>query len=209
MPLQSYNVPSSAIEVEEILKGSQFITRVQNVSTSKDAKAFIKALKTSFPEASHHCWAYIVGNPNSTTLIGCSDDGEPSGTAGKPMLHVLKHAMIGDIVIVITRYFGGTKLGTGGLARAYGGGVKRALEKLTTEEKIHYTKLAFYLDYSQQKDFEHLLETYQSDNLVVNYSSKLEVSIELANSETAEFKQALINLCKGDVEWIKKINNIN
>lgn len=206
MPLQSYNVPASAIEVEEIIKGSQFITRVQNVSTSKDAKTFIKTLKTSYPEASHHCWAYIVGNPNSTTLIGCSDDGEPSGTAGKPMLHVLQHAMIGDIVIVITRYFGGTKLGTGGLARAYGGGVKLALDKLTTKEKIHYTKLAFYLDYSQQKDFEHLLDSYQSDNLIVNYSGKLEISLELAISETEEFKQALINLCKGDVEWINKPN---
>jgi len=122
------------------------------------------------------------------------------------MLHVLQHAKIGDIVIVITRYFGGTKLGTGGLARAYGGGVKLALDKLTTKEKIHYTKLAFYLDYSQQKDFEHLLDSYQSDNLIVNYSGKLEISLELAISETEEFKQALINLCKGDVEWINKPN---
>ncbi len=209
MPLQSYNIPSSAIEVEEIIKGSQFITRVQNVSTSRDAKTFIKTLKTSYPGASHHCWAYIIGNPNSTTLIGCSDDGEPSGTAGKPMLHVLQHAMIGDIVIVCTRYFGGTKLGTGGLARAYGGGVKLALDKLTTKVKIYYTKLAFYLDYSQQKDFGHLLETYQSDKFTVNYSSKLEVSIELASYEVVEFKQALINLCKGDVEWIKQSKNIN
>jgi len=209
MPLQSYNVPSFEVEVEEVIKGSQFITRIQNVSTSKDAKAFIKNLKKSYPDASHHCWAYIVGNPNSTTLIGCSDDGEPSGTAGKPMLHVLQHAMIGDIVIVITRYFGGTKLGTGGLARAYGGGVKLALDKLTVKEKTHYTKLQFYLDYPQQKDFEHLLESYQSDNLNINYSGKLEISIELASSETDSFKQALINLCKGDVVWIKKTDNFN
>lgn len=209
MPLQSYSVPSSSVEIEEIIKGSQFITRIQNVLTSKDAKTFIKTLKTSYPQASHHCWAYIIGNPSSTALIACSDDGEPSGTAGKPMLHVLQHAMIGDIVIVCTRYFGGTKLGTGGLARAYGGGVKLALDKLTTKERIHYTKLAFYLDYSQQKDFEYLLESYQSNNLIINYSGKLEISIELATSETEEFKRALINLCKGYVQWLKKTVNVD
>ncbi|MFT6734508.1 MAG: putative YigZ family protein [Polaribacter sp.] len=200
---QNYNVPSSAIKVEESIKGSQFITRIQNVTTSEEAKSFIKNLKLTFSDANHHCWTYIIGNPNSTTLIGCSDDGEPSGTAGKPMLHVLQHALIGDIVIVCTRYFGGTKLGTGGLARAYGGGVKLALEKLTTIEKIHYKKFNFCLGYAQQKDFEHLLEVYQSNNLNINYSSKLEISVELASSETEKFIDALTNLCKGDVEWRK------
>ena len=99
---QNYNVPSSAIKVEESIKGSQFITRIQNVTTSEEAKSFIKNLKLTFTDANHHCWTYIIGNPNSTTLIGCSDDGEPSGTAGKPMLHVLQHALIGDIVIAVS-----------------------------------------------------------------------------------------------------------
>ena len=127
--MSSYLVPASPLKVEADVKNSVFITRVRNVTTAEQAKAFVKQMNTSFPDASHHCWAYIVGNPESTTLLGCSDDGEPSGTAGKPMLHVLQHSSIGDIVVVCTRYFGGTKLGTGGLARAYGGGVKQAIEQ--------------------------------------------------------------------------------
>ncbi|MGB0495726.1 MAG: YigZ family protein [Kangiellaceae bacterium] len=199
--MQSYKVPSSEIKVEENIKASQFITRVKNVTTSDEAKSYIKSLKQKFPDANHHCWAYVVGNPQSTTLIGCSDDGEPSGTAGKPMLHVLQHALIGDIVIVCTRYFGGTKLGTGGLARAYGGGVKLALEKLTTKEKIHYTKLEFCLNYDRHKDFDHLLKLHQTNNLNINYSTKLEISIELASDEIESFNKALTNLSKGEIEW--------
>jgi len=199
--MPSYQIPAHSVDVEEVIKNSQFITRVRNVSTAEAAKAFIKELNQTYPDATHHCWAYIVGNPNSTTLLGCSDDGEPSGTAGKPMLNVLQHADIGDIVAVCTRYYGGTKLGTGGLTRAYGGGVKLALEQLTTEEKVDYSHLEFDIDYHQQKDCEHLIKDFQVDNFQLNYQSKISVSLDVATEELALFKAAIQNKFKGQIEW--------
>lgn len=199
--VSSYNIPASSIDFEEVIKNSQFMTRVRNVSTAESAKAFVKEMKHAYPDASHNCWAYIVGNPASTTLIGCSDDGEPSGTAGKPMLHVLQHSGIGDIVVVCTRYFGGTKLGTGGLARAYGGGVKLALEQLSLKEKVEYKRLSFDLDYSKLKDCEHLLKDYQTENHRLDYQTNIVMTIDIALEEIESFKEALSNQMKGQVCW--------
>jgi uncharacterized YigZ family protein len=200
--MSSYQVPAESIDSEENIKNSQFITRIRNVETAVDAKAFIKKMNRQFPDATHHCWSYIVGNPCSTTLVGCSDDGEPSGTAGKPMLHVLQHSNIGDIIAVCTRYYGGTKLGTGGLARAYGGGVKLALEKLTTKNKIQFASLELKIEYPQLKDFEHLLDSYQSQKLHIEYQAKISINVNIEIGQIANFKLKLTNLCKGNVEWI-------
>ncbi len=199
--MTGYNIPAQPVEVEEVIKNSQFITRVRCVDTADQAKAFIRELNQLFPDATHHCWAYIVGAPDATTLIGCSDDGEPSGTAGKPMLNVLQHADIGDIVVVCTRYYGGTKLGTGGLTRAYGGGVKLALEVLETKVKIDYTLIGFELEYSQLKDCEYVLKDYQIQNHQLDYQTTIIVSLEIATEELAEFKLALENKLKGQIKW--------
>lgn len=199
--MPSYKVPAQSVEVEEVIKNSQFVTRLQNVTTAAEAKAFIKELNQIYPDATHHCWAYIVGNPLSTTLLGCSDDGEPSGTAGKPMLNVLQHSSIGDIVAVCTRYYGGTKLGTGGLTRAYGGGVKLALENLTLKQKIEYQNFQFEIEYSQQKDCEYLVKDFQIENLQLDYQTRIQVSLDVAVEEIDQFKEALINKFKGKIEW--------
>jgi uncharacterized YigZ family protein len=199
--MPSYLVPADSLEVEEVIKNSQFITRIKNVSTADDAKAFIKQLNINYPDATHHCWAYIVGNPKSTTLLGCSDDGEPSGTAGKPMLTVLQHSGLGDIVAVCTRFYGGTKLGTGGLARAYGGGVKLALEQLKVTEKIAYEHLSFNLEYAQLKDCEHLLKDYQVENYQVDYATNITVQLDMASDQINQFKLAIKNTFKGQVLW--------
>ena len=199
--MPSYQVPANLVEVEEVIKNSQFITRIKHVTSTAEAKAYIKQLNIDFPDASHHCWAYIVGNPESTTLLGCSDDGEPSGTAGKPMLNVLQHANIGDLVAVCTRYYGGTKLGTGGLTRAYGGGVKLALESVERTEKIDYVSLSFDIEYSQQKDCEHLIKDFQTQNLRFDFLNTITVMIDVAAEEEQAFKQAIQNKFKGKIEW--------
>jgi len=201
MLLPSYNIPAQDLDVEEMIKNSQFITRVRNVSSAELAKTFIKQMNQTYPNASHHCWAYIVGNPDSTTLVGCSDDGEPSGTAGKPMLHVLQHSGIGDIVVVCTRFFGGTKLGTGGLARAYGGGVKLALEQLSLKQKVEYQSLGFEIEYTQLKDCEHLLKNYQTKDLKLDYQTHIQVTVNIACEQVKHFKSALINQLKRQIEW--------
>jgi uncharacterized YigZ family protein len=110
------------------------------------------------PDATHHCWAFVAGPPGSTAQIGMSDDGEPHGTAGRPMLTTLLHGGVGEVVAVCTRWFGGVKLGTGGLSRAYAGGVKHALEALPTVEKVDRVRLRVTLAYADVDGFRRLAE---------------------------------------------------
>ena len=131
-----YPIPANRTRVEEVILRSRFITTAAPAGTSEAARAFIASIRAEFPDATHHCYAFVAGPPGSTAQIGMSDDGEPGGTAGRPMLAVLLGSGIGDIAVVVTRYYGGTKLGTGGLVRAYSGGVKAVLDALPVCEKI-------------------------------------------------------------------------
>ena len=129
-------MPAHTRRVQETIQRSRFITTVSHAPGSAVALQFVKQIKQEFPDATHNCWAYAAGPPGSTSQVGLSDDGEPHNTAGKPMLTVLLHGGVGEIVAVCTRYYGGVKLGTGGLSRAYSSGVKLALDALPTEPKI-------------------------------------------------------------------------
>jgi len=131
-----YLIPARVHRVEELIQRSRFITTVAHIPDSDAAHAFVQGIRDEYPDATHNCWAFVAGPPGSTTHIGMSDDGEPHGTAGRPMLTTLLHSEVGEIVAVSTRYYGGVKLGTGGLSRAYSGGVKLALESLPTDEKV-------------------------------------------------------------------------
>lgn len=110
------------------IKKSLFHAAVYPITSREDAMQALAAEKLKYPDARHHCWAYLLGAPNQPNNQGYNDDGEPSGTAGKPMLNVLSHGEFGNIVIIISRYFGGTKLGAGGLVRAYSQATKDVLE---------------------------------------------------------------------------------
>ena len=118
-------------EIEE--KKSRFIANIAPVTTEEEAVAYINAMKKKYWDARHNCSAFIIGR--NQELTRCSDDGEPSGTAGRPMLDVLLREGIRDVVVVVTRYFGGTLLGTGGLVRAYQGAVQEGLKNCTIIEK--------------------------------------------------------------------------
>ena len=127
-----YRVPTRLHRVEQELQRSRFITTLAPAPTVEEAKSFISRVREEFPDANHNCWAYVVGPPGSTGMAGLSDDGEPHGTAGRPMLTALLHGNVGDVAVVVTRYFGGTLLGKGGLVRAYTGCVQQGLEHLPT-----------------------------------------------------------------------------
>src|SRR5215217_5406636 len=133
-----YLIPAERHRTHEEIERSKFVTTVAPAPTIDDAQAFLAAMRAEFPDATHNCWAYVVGPPGSTTRIGMSDDGEPHGTAGRPMLTMLLHGGLGDVAAVVTRYYGGTKLGTGGLVRAYGGAVQEALLGLPRAERVEY-----------------------------------------------------------------------
>lgn len=136
--MTQYNIPAKnhRHEIEE--KKSKFITTIALATTIEDAKNFVASIRQEMPDANHHVYAFRVGYGNTVTE-GMSDDGEPSGTSGPPTLAVLRGTDIGDIVLVTTRYFGGTKLGKGGLVRAYTLSAQLALENLPTQIKASKT----------------------------------------------------------------------
>ena len=142
-----YPVPEAAVEVEEVIRRSRFLTTVGRAASRDEAMAFVGRVKDRLPGATHHCWAFNAGGPSSTAQVGMSDDGEPHGTAGRPMLKVLLHSGVGEVVAVCARYYGGVKLGTGGLARAYASGVKRALEACPTIEKVERVPISVRVTY--------------------------------------------------------------
>lgn len=194
-PPSAYRVPNHTVSqpctFEEMIKGSRFTTRLVFTPTVEQAKSFIKQLNTQEPDATHHCWAYIVGNPDSTTLMACSDDGEPSGTAGMPMLNVLQHSGLGDVTAVVTRYYGGTKLGTGGLARAYSAGVKEALAKVSTHTRIYTTPLELTTSYELQNQIRYLLEEHQAQNINEQFSDKVVIIAEIPTTQLNSFKASV------------------
>ncbi len=131
----AYLIPAIEKRTQLVIKNSRFIATVAPVFTIEQAREFTTRIRNEFMDASHHVPAYIIGNGQST-IMHCSDNGEPSGTAGKPILSVIKGSGLGDIAIVVTRYYGGTKLGTGGLVQAYGDSAKAVLVDLPRAQKI-------------------------------------------------------------------------
>src|SRR5690606_4351461 len=130
-----YPIPAAVHRVEDVVQRSRFVTTVAHAPDAAAARAFVERIGAELPDATHHCWAFVAGPPGSTAHIGMSDAGEPHGTAGRPMLTALLHGGVGEVVAVCSRWFGGTKLGTGGLARAYAAGVVHALAALPTERR--------------------------------------------------------------------------
>ena len=153
-----YAIPSRIYRVEELIQRSRFITTAAHAPDANAANAFVDSVRELFPDATHHCWAFVAGPPGSTAHIGMSDDGEPHGTAGRPMLTVLLHSGVGEVVTVCTRYFGGVKLGTGGLSRAYAGGVKLLLQTLPTELKIKRVHVSVRVAYPHVESLQRLLD---------------------------------------------------
>lgn len=194
-----YFVPASQHRVEEVIDRSRFITTVAYTPTVEAARGFIAARRAEFVDASHNCWAYLVGPPGSTGQVGYSDDGEPHGTAGKPMFTVLQHCAIGDITVVVTRYFGGTLLGRGGLVRAYGGGVKLALETLPLGEHRPMVDLALVIEYGFLAQVQHLLPEFEAVIVSQEYAADVSLLVRLPETRSNALQQALLETTAGAV----------
>ncbi len=156
---QEYQYPAQRILYREEIKKSAFIVHIAHTPTVQDAKEFIKQVGSEYPDARHNCWAHVAGEPGGSHVLGFSDDGEPNGTAGKPMLNVLVGSGLGEITAVITRYFGGIKLGTGGLVRAYGGSLNNALANLELKQRVPSVLLVGTSSYALQGVIEQSLQT--------------------------------------------------
>lgn len=166
---------NSLIEV----KRSKFIGILQAVSSPDEAEALIRSEKKKYHDAKHHCSAYIIrGVDGAPDIVHSSDDGEPSGTAGAPILEVLSGAELKDVCLVVTRYFGGTLLGTGGLVRAYTDAAKAALEDAAVAEMSLMQQFSVTFDYTYTGSMDHYIETKAITRLDSEYTDK--VSYRLA-----------------------------
>jgi uncharacterized YigZ family protein len=197
-PFTRYPIPAHTRRVHAEIKRSRFITTLGYTPDLEAARAFIAAVRTEFADASHHCWAYVIGPPGSTAQIGLSDDGEPHGTAGRPMLTVLLHSGVGDLCAVVTRYFGGTLLGKGGLVKAYSGGVQQALADLPTLERVPYTHLTVVLDYGAITLFKRLLPSFEAELVGEEFAVDATFAVKLPLPQAAPFIEAVTTLTHGD-----------
>jgi len=197
--MSRYPVPASRARVEEVILRSRFITTIAPASTNHAAREFVEEMRRDFADASHNCYAYVIGPPGSTAQVGMSDDGEPSGTAGRPMLSVLLGSGIGDIAAVVTRYFGGTKLGTGGLVRAYSGGVKLGLAELPLKEKVSWTTLRVVSPYHWITPITRLLPDYEARLGAQDFSDVVQWEIDVPEEKAAPLAAALTELTHGEI----------
>jgi uncharacterized YigZ family protein len=196
---QRYPIPATLHRVEEEIDRSRFITTVACTPTVGAARAFIDQVRAEFSDATHNCWAYLVGLPGSTGQIGYSDDGEPHGTAGKPMWTVLQHSGIGNISTVVTRYFGGILLGKGGLVRAYSGGVKLALATLPLAEHVPTVELLVVLDYASVSPVQRILPEFEAEVRREDYAADVTYLLRLPEEQVVALQQRLVEMTNGQV----------
>ena len=198
----SYQVPQSELCDEQVIKKSRFITHIARATNKAEAMLYIQSIKAQYPDARHHCWAYIAGHPTATIDIGFSDDGEPSGTAGKPILNVLQHRGIGEIVLVVVRYFGGIKLGAGGLVRAYSSSASLAMDKLKTIPIVESKVFNIKFDYNLETNIKHLLESQNIDIQKADYSTHVSLTIDVPTTNIENLNKQLINISSGQLSLI-------
>lgn len=199
----SYQIPDLAPEAihreEEVIRRSRFIVSLAHTPDPDTAKAFIDRIRREFPDATHNCWAYAAGAPGQTSQVGYSDDGEPHGTAGRPMLTMLLHGGVGELSAVVTRYFGGIKLGTGGLVRAYQGMVKLGLETLPTREHMIASRLEVILDYPHITLFRRMLQDYRASVIEEDFGVDATYRLLLPSQNIEALEKALMELTEGAV----------
>lgn len=197
--MSRYPVPAQETRLELTVLNSRFIATLAPVFSVDEAKAFIARVKAEFPDASHNVPAYLVGYGGSVTAH-CTDAGEPSGTAGRPMLAVLRGSGLGDVAVVVTRYFGGTLLGTGGLVRAYSDAVRLVVENTPRAEKVlaHTVMLGF--GYSYVERMRRLVAAHHGQVLDEDFAAEVTLTARFAVEHLEAFQQALSELTEGRVQ---------
>ncbi len=199
-----YPVPAKEERKEIAVGGSRFIASLAPVFSVAEAKDFIVRIRKEFSDATHHVHAYLVGGGASITAHA-SDDGEPSGTAGRPVLAVLRGSGLGDVAVVVTRYFGGTKLGTGGLVRAYTQAAQAVVSDIPRAEKVLAHTAKIEIPYSLLERIRFFVETKGGEILSEEFSATVTMILRFPAKELASFQERIRELSagKGNIEVIK------
>ncbi len=198
-PAEQYLIPAEPAEIELKVVNSIFIASLMPAFSVEEARAFHKTIRTRFADATHHVPAFVIGHGNSI-ITHCSDDGEPSGTAGKPALAVLQGSGLGDAAVVVTRYFGGTKLGTGGLVKAYGDAVREVLAVTKRAVKIPTTTLILRLPYPYYDQVQRLIHALDGMVLESSFTADVSLIVRFKDADVEAFKQQLVSLTAGSVQ---------
>lgn len=197
--MSRYLVPAQETRLELTVLNSRFIATLAPVFSVDEAKAFIARVKAEFPDASHNVPAYLVGYGDSVTAH-CTDAGEPSGTAGRPMLAVLRGSGLGDVAVVVTRYFGGTLLGTGGLVRAYSDAVRLVVENTPRAEKVLAYTVMLGFGYSYVERMRRLVAAHHGQVLDEDFAAEVTLTARFAVEHLDAFQAALSELTEGRVQ---------
>lgn len=200
--LQSYRVLLEGGEGEIVEKKSRFIATVRRVETEEEAMRFVEEMKKKYWDARHNCSAFVIGSRGELTR--CSDDGEPSGTAGRPMLEVLLGEGIRNIAVVVTRYFGGVLLGTGGLVRAYTQAVKAGLEECIIGAMVYGHEVRIGTDYNGIGKVLYTLGQYGTEAYESEYGADVVLKIRIPAQVSERLHKELIEVTNGKVSWEKE-----
>ena len=184
MTYQTLSQPCTAVYE---IKKSKFLAFAYPISDKEEIMFHVKQLRQLYPDARHHCLAYILGDPNNTIHAGFDDDGEPNGTAGRPMLNVLQHKTIGNVLVVVVRYFGGIKLGAGGLTRAYSTAVGLLVDKMDLVYFVAQTSLSLLADFADEAQVRYLVAQAQGEIVLVEYQQQVKLKIKLAQEKRTNF----------------------
>ena len=184
-------------QVQEEIKKSRFICHAKRVYSEEEARDFITAIKKEHYKATHNCSAFIIGERSE--IKRTSDDGEPSGTAGVPMLGVLENHNLTNICVVVTRYFGGIKLGAGGLIRAYAGSVALAVKEIGIIEIKEQAGIAIQMSYAQYQEYGNFLKEHNLIELETNFTDQVDTMIYVDKEKKENIKAALVESFNGKV----------
>lgn len=184
-------------QVQEEIKKSRFICHAKRVYSEEEARDFITAIKKEHYKATHNCSAFIIGERSE--IKRTSDDGEPSGTAGVPMLGVLENHNLTNVCVVVTRYFGGIKLGAGGLIRAYAGSVALAVKEIGIIEIKEQAGIAIQMSYTQYQEYNNFLKEHTLMELDTNFTDQVNTMIYVDKEEKENIKAALVEFFNGKV----------
>ncbi len=191
-------VPLGPARAELVVLNSRFIASLSPASSAEEARAFIAAVRAEFPDARHHVPAFVIGGGKSCVEY-CSDDGEPSGTSGRPLLAVLKGSGLGDVAVVVTRYFGGTLLGTGGLVKAYSEAGRRVLALVRRAETVETRRLEVPLPYHLYERFRILARESGAAIADERFEEIVRIVLEVPEDAFARFSGGLAELSAGSV----------
>lgn len=195
----TYLIPAEEIRRAIAVSNSRFIATLAPLGSSEEARAFIERIRTEFADATHNVPAYILGGGKSIHEY-CSDDGEPSGTAGRPALAVLRGSGMGDVGVVVTRYFGGTKLGKGGLVRAYTEATQRVAREVPRARRISVHVVLLTLPYPWLERVRSLAGRFQGEIVAESFTQEVTMRVRLPVDELQAFQGSLRDLSAGSLQ---------